>query len=336
MADHLQLSPAELMNLVEAAEPNPLLRKIDALCDLRAWDDLVSMAAQCQEATERGKQLWPIAEHVYYRLALEAPPPYAASVLHPTAGRFAAGPLTEVAASTHTFDELLPHLELPSTAGVVAAERVLRGEDLRGRAEAHPEIMDLPMRLEPWEPPYPVARYKSSSVEVPEPELPPLTREGVASPGTPVADDELSAVLLDLVGAWISGSNAKAEAAISETLDAALGNLGTGAFWIGELTPKEAMGLMGWAGAAGGAHGRRRGAAAGRSAAWWAAAALTDLDWPPDPDELGEALNDLRWYRWEPKQLAGGWHLHLAVASPHDGWAAAIAAEDRADDEPSA
>jgi hypothetical protein len=91
------------------------------------------------------------------------------------------------------------------------------------------------------------------------------------------------------------------------------------------------MGLLAWAGAAGGAHGRRRGAAAGRSAAWWAAAALTDLEWPPDPDELGEALGELRWYRWEPRQLAGGWHLHLAVESPADGWAAVIASEDRAD-----
>jgi resuscitation-promoting factor RpfA len=333
MVDHLQLSPAELLNLVEAAEPNPLLRKVDALCELRAWDDLVALAAQCREATERGKQLWPIAEHVDYRLALEAPAAYAAQVLHPTAGRFAAGPLTEVAASTHTFDELHPYLTLPSTAGVVAAERVVRGEDLRERPEAHPEVMDLPMRLEPWEPPYALATYKSSSVEVPSPELPPLRREGRGRPGVVVEDDELGAVLLDVVGAWISGSNARAEVAISEGVEAAIGALGVGAgsFWIGQLTPEQAMALMAWAGAAGGAHGRRRGAAAGRSAAWWAAVALTDLDWPPDPDELGEALADLHWYRWEPKQLAGGWHLHLAVESPADGWAAAIAAEDLAE-----
>jgi hypothetical protein len=242
-----------------------------------------------------------------------------------------------VAASTHTFDELLPHLTLPSTAGVVAVERVLRGEDLRGRPEAHPEIMDLPMRLEPWEPPYTLATYTSSSVEAPPPELPRLAREGRARAGAVVEDDELVAALLGVVEAWISGSNARAEAAIAEGVEAAIGSLGalgataTDSFWIGELTPQQAMGLLAWAGAAGGAHGRRRGAAAGRSAAWWAAAALTDLDWPPDPDELGEALGELRWYRWEPRQLAGGWHLHLAVESPDDGWAAIIAAEDRAD-----
>jgi hypothetical protein len=331
MVDHMQLSPAELLELVEAGEPNPLLRKIDALCALRAWDDLVAMAAQCREATERGKQLWPIAEHVDYRLALEAPARYAAGVLHPTAGRFAAGPLTEVAASTHTFDELAPHLSLPSTAGVVAAERVLRGEDLRDRPEAHPEIMELPMRIEPWEPSYVVATYKSSSVDVPTPELPRLERETAGRPGPEVVDDELSGALLHVVEAWISGSNARAEVAISDSVEEAIGNLGVGSCWIGELAPEQAMAFVAWAGAAGGAHGRRRGAAAGRSAAWWAAAALTDIEWPPDPTELGGAVRELRWYRWEPRALAGGWHLHVAVESPGGGWAAAIAAEDRAE-----
>jgi hypothetical protein len=67
---------------------------------------------------ERGKQLWPIAEHVDYRLALEGPPELAASVLSPAGGRFALGPLTEVAASTHTFAELVPHVTSPLVAGV--------------------------------------------------------------------------------------------------------------------------------------------------------------------------------------------------------------------------
>ena len=130
----------DLDDLVEAAEANPLLRRVDALCEARSWDALVELARRCREAYERGKQLWPIAEHIDYRLALEAPPAHAASVLTPAAGRFAFGPLTEVAASTHTFDELQPHLPSPQVAGVVAAERVLRGEVLTGRPEAHPEV----------------------------------------------------------------------------------------------------------------------------------------------------------------------------------------------------
>jgi hypothetical protein len=176
-----------------------------------------------------------------------------------------------------------------------------------------------------------VATYKSSSVEVPAPELPPLRREAAGRPGPVVGDDELAAVLLDVVEAWISGSNARAEVSISESVDEAIGNLGVDSFWMGDITAEQGMALIAWAGASGGAHGRRRGAAAGRSAAWWAASALTDLEWPPDPAELGEAIRELRWYRWEPKALAGGWHLHLAVASPDGDWVAALAVEDRAE-----
>lgn len=56
-------------DLVEAAQPNELLRRVDALCEARQWDGLVDLAWRCREAVERGKQLWPIAEHVEYRLA---------------------------------------------------------------------------------------------------------------------------------------------------------------------------------------------------------------------------------------------------------------------------
>jgi hypothetical protein len=334
MFDPALAQPSELLELVEAAEPNPLLRRVDALCERRAWDDLVELARRCREAVERGKQLWPIAEHIDYRLALEAPAPYAAAVLTPTAGRFAPGPLTEVAASTHSFDDLAPYLSLPSTAGVVAAERVLRGEDLSGRPQAHPEVLELPLRLEPWEPAYALATYRPHGVEVASPELAPLTREARATPGARIEDPDLSAALLDLVGAWVAGSNARAEVAVSEgAATAAIGALGasTGAFRIGTMDAASSLALMAWAGAGGGAHGRRRGAAAGRSAAWWAAAALCDLEWPPDPGVLGEELSRLRWYRWEPQGLPGGWHLHLAVEAPTWGWAAAIGAEDRAD-----
>src|SRR5437588_290939 len=239
----------DLDDLVEAAEANPLLRRVDALCDARAWDDLVELARRCREAYERGKQLWPIAEHIDYRLALEAPPAHAASVLTPAAGRFAFGPLTEVAASTHTFDELEPYLPSPQVAGVVAAERVLRGEVLTGRPEAHAEVLELPMHLEAWEPPYMLATYKAHEIQAPSPEVAQLTTEGSAAAAAPIDDDE-----------------------------------------------------------------------------------LTGLDWPPDPDELAREMGCLRWYRWEPHEMSGGWNLHLAVEDPDDGWSAAIAAEDRSEE----
>jgi hypothetical protein len=333
MIDSHAPDPSETLDdLVEAAQPNELLRRVDALCEARAWDDLVDLAQRCRDATERGKQLWPIAEHVEYRLALEAPGSFAAAVLGPASGRFALGPLTEVAASTHTFDELQPHLSSPQVAGVIAAERVIRGEDLRARPEAHPEVLELPMILQPWEPAYELATYRSSKVAVPSPELVPLKVEGSGVGAERIEDPELSRAMLELVATWVTSSNGKTEAVVVDgPAEAAIGALGVESFLIGEIDARQALALMAWSGASGGAHGRRRGAATGRSLAWWAAATLCDMEWPPDPDELGEELPMLRWYRWEPKGLAGGWNLHLAVQDPDGGWAAAITAEDLAD-----
>jgi hypothetical protein len=100
----------DLDELVEAGDLNGLLRAVDGLCAARAWDDLLDLADRCEEALERGKQLWPIAAHIDYRIALEAPGEIAARVLHPDLGRFAHGPLTEVVASTHRWEELAPHV----------------------------------------------------------------------------------------------------------------------------------------------------------------------------------------------------------------------------------
>lgn len=322
---------SSLEELLESAQPNPLLRRVDGLCDLRAWDELVDLAVRCREAYERGKQLWPIAEHIDYRLALEAPPRYAAAVLTPTAGRFALGPLTEVAASTHTFDQLVDWAPSPQVAGVLAAERVLRGENLTGRAEAHREVLELPLRIEAWEPAYPLATYKAHEMDAPAPALRPLEERWGAAAGETLDEPEVLRALLELVSPWVSTSGGRAEAAIVEgPSPAAVAALGVGSAPAGEITVPEAMALMGWAAASGGAYGRRRGAAAGRSAAWWASAALCDLEWPVDADLLGDELARLRWYRWEPPDLVGGWSLHLAVEDPEGGWSAAIRAEDRA------
>ncbi len=320
-------------DLVEAAQPNELLRRVDAMCEARRWDDLVDLAWLCREALERGKQLWPIAEHIEYRLALDGPPSYAASVLTPTAGRFALGPLTEVAASTHDFGELSPHLDSPQVAGVLAAERVVRGEVLKGVPGCHPEVLELPMDLQRWEPRYEVATYRSSKVTAPAPEVEPLVRRGRLRAAEEIDDPELVRSLLDLVATWVTSSNGRADAAVVDgSAEAAIGALGEKDFLIGEIKPATAMALMGWAAASGGAHGRRNGAAAGRSAAWWAATTLCDLEWPPDPVVLGQEVAELRWYRWEPLRPLGGWQLHLAVEDPVNGWAAAVAGEDRAEE----
>ncbi|HEX2052487.1 MAG TPA: hypothetical protein VHJ78_02015, partial [Actinomycetota bacterium] len=303
----------------------------DGLCAARGWDELIDLAERCEDAIERGKQLWPIAEHIDYRLALEGPAELAASVLSPDAGRFALGPLIEVAASTHTFEELVPHVASPVVAGVLAGERVIRGEDLRGLPGTHPEILELPMVLLDWEPAYEVATYRASKVTAPAPETSPLTTTARAGAGVVLDEPEVERALLELVTTWVNQSNGSSNAAVVEgPAVAAVGALGEGEFLMGAIEPAAALALMGWAAASGGAHGRRNGAAAGRSAAWWAAGTLLEIDWPPSPDELGEELSKLRWYRWEPLRPVGGWQLHLAVEDPENGWSAAVAAEDRA------
>ena len=95
----------------------------------------------------------------------------------------------------------------------------------------------------------------------------------------------------------------------------------------------EALGLLAWAGASGGAHGRRRGMARGRFEAWWCAAALTGLDeaWPPDGEDLGGAVAELSWWRWDDGTPPTGWHLLIAVEDPADGLAWALDARDVAD-----
>ena len=100
----------------------------------------------------------------------------------------------------------------------------------------------------------------------------------------------------------------------------------------GAMDGPDAVALMAWAGASGGAHGRRPGAASGRFAAWWTLASVTDhLDpWPPDAALLGEALGELRWVAWRAEGPTSGWRLHLAVEHPPRGRAWAIAAVDAA------
>ena len=319
-----------LIELVEAADLNALLRAVDGLCSSRSWDELLELADRCEEAIERGKQLWPIAAHIDYRIALEAPGPIAAEVLHPEMGRFAHGPLTEVAASSHTWGELAPHLSTPQVAAYVAQERVLRGEVLEGDDRAHVEVMEMPLRLAHWEPTYALATFYRDHVEVAEPWTPtePMTTVE-AQPGPEIEDAELTGVLLDLVAPWTTESNGAARAVVVDgDAAAAASAIALGSVMIGPLAPDEAIQRMAWAAASGGAHGRRRGAALGRLMAWYVAVLASDLRWPPIPDHLERAIKRLRWWRWDEDVAENGWVLRLAISDPSGGWAAAIGATD--------
>lgn len=319
-----------LHDLVEAADLNALLRAVDGMCAAREWDELLDLADACDDALERGKQLWPISAHVDYRIALEAPGEYAASVLTPEIGRFAHGPLTEVAASTHSWDELAPHIGDPVTASYVAQERALRGEVLDSDERAHPGLVDLPLRMEPWEPPYALATFRSNLVEVQEPWEPQGRWEEVdADAGAPVEDAEVVDALLELVNPWTNESNGAARAVVTEgDAAAAIAALTYGPVRLAPARVDEAFRQIAWAAASGGAHGRRRGAALGRFSAWYTAALIADLSWPVGRNELGAAVARLKWWFWDEEGPEEGWVLRFAVEDPDGGWAAALGATD--------
>ncbi len=319
--------------LVAEGNPEELLRVVDGLCGSRDWDGLVELRHRLEEAIEEGRPLWPVRTWVEYRLALEAPGRQAASVLRPGASRFALGPLTEVAASRHTWAELAPFLHDPAVVSAIAQERVLRGEDLRGDERAEDDALGLPLVLASWEPRYvlPVYRDDRITVEGPPPAPEPAVMHG--KPDAPRArQDDTVRALRDLVEVWTSESEGSVEiCAVRGRPEDAVAALGITAPRLARLEPAEAMAWMAWAAASGGAHGTRRGAALGRFDAWWAAAAATGLSWPPEPEQLGKLIGAQNWWLWDGGNQLNGWVLRLVVSSPTQGWAVALDARDRVD-----
>jgi hypothetical protein len=306
-----------------------LVRLVDGLAGAREWPAIVRLRDRCRSAMERGLQLWPAAEYAEYRLALDAPVEFAGPVVREGAGRFSLGPLWEVAASTHDWESLGPHLPDGPMRAMAAHERVLRGEDLTGVGGIDSQVLEIPLRLEPWEPAYPLASYRPDEADFPSPGLPPLQLAGMGEPGAEIDDEDAAEALYDLGRTWAEHSNgASAAAAVEGGAPAAIARLGYPEARIARVEPAEALAWMAWAAANGGAYGRRRGGPAGRFAAWWAAAMLVGLEWPPDPGELGGRAGDLEWHLWEPPGRVGGWSMHLAAADPDEGIAWAVAATD--------
>lgn len=328
---------SDVQALVDAADEAALLAEVDGLAAHRRWDDLADLARRCRDAVELGKQLWGVAMYIDYRLAWEGPPAHAAATLVPGAGRFALGPLTEVAAGTHTWDDLAPHLTDPITAGAVAQERVIRGEDLTGHDRA-PEP-DLPLRLASWEPGYALPRYSDRTARFPAPPSP-AAPAGVAPlpRGRALAPDGAARALAAVADTWATESTGSVEVAVVEgTIEEAVGAL-CGEAALARIDGAQALALLQWTGASGGARGRRPGGAAGRFAALWAANALAGLEWPDRHDDgavqlLGTAIGELEWARWFRAGAERGWQLRLAVADPEDGLAWAIEAVDAGEDE---
>lgn len=315
-----------------AGDLDELIRWVDRLVAAGDWDGLVALRRRSRSGFERsGHQLWPVTSQVEYRLALEAPARWAAPTLVEGAGRFALGPLPEVVASSHSWAELAPHLAPGRAAGLAAHERAVRGEVVDDRAGIGADVLEVPLALQPWEPAYAVATYRPDGADFPSPELAGVVPRALPPPGAPVDDLDVMMALAALVEPWVVESNGVLDTvSVEGTAEAAIAALGGVDAGVAEVEAGSALAAMAWAGASGGAHGRRRGAAVGRFGAWWALTALTGLleDWPVAPDELGAAAQELRWLLWEPTTTRTGWSLHLAVEDQEEGLAWAIAASD--------
>jgi hypothetical protein len=323
-----------LDDAVRVGDLDDLLRLVDRCCDQRDWESLAVLHDACARAHESGRQLWPAASHAAYRLALDAPAPFAASVLVDGEGHFAAGPLAEVAAQSHSWHDLAPHVAPSAIAVLTAHERVVRGEDLRAAPPSGPAVLELPWRLASWEPAYAVAEYEPDRAAFPAPDAP--TSSPLELPSAPPTEptDDVAAALRETTGAWATESDGRTDVVVVRGAAAsAIAALGPRAARAVQVSGAEALAHVAWAGASGGAHGRRRGAAAGRFAAWWLAGALADAldDWPPaDDTRIRDAIARCRWFLWDAGEPATGWRLQLAIEDPDSGRAWAIAATDAA------
>ena len=341
---------ADLRDLLDLGDLDGLVREVDRRCARGDWDAVLVLRDACLAATEQtGRQLWGPARYAAYRVALEGPAVLAAAIPEAGVARHGLGPLTEVVAQAHTFAELADGLDAVIRP-VVAQERVLRGEDLRGDPRAaQPDADAPPLVLQPFEPAYALPTYRATErVDGgPAPALgAPLAVDGDAAsdaaaatgPGAAGAIDvpprarALAVALRDAVAVWESASEARvATAALggATALDAARAAAPdlAGARRIGVA---DLLALIAAAGASGGVHGPRRGGAAGRAAAWWVARVATGLDEPGEPvdaDELEFRLEDLELVAFTTPGPAA-WRLQVALADPATGAAAAVSAVD--------
>lgn len=331
----MRSSPAEEQNasLVEIGDLERLAERVDSLCFDDRWDLTVDLRDRCRAALSRGKQLWPAAAYAEYRMALDGPAAIAASVLGSPAEKFTLGPFAEIIASTHMFTELKPFLQASPASGIVAHERVLRGETINDAVWLGPyaDVLAVPLRLEDWEPEYPLADYSPSRALFPAPQLTTRLGEGTGQTVREVKDPDTLRALRDLAHVWCAESNGHVEAvSIEGSASDAVATLGCRKHRVGRISSREALAVMAWVAGNGGAHGRRRGMAAGRQAAWWALTHLAGLgdEIDVEPHELGRAADELEWSVWDDGSPPTGWNLRLAVADPAENLAWAVTASD--------
>ena len=319
-----------LQDLIEASDLAGLTRYVDGVCVSRDWEQLTVVRDRCNEAVERGKQVWAIAQFAEYRMALDAPAEMAGAVMSDGRGRFALGPLWEVAASSHTWVELSRYVSVPTVRAMIAHERSIRGEVV-DVASIDDRVLEIPVAMQPWEPSYPVADYQSDRATFPD-DIFDLPMEWIELPDAMDRDDDdrVCNALLNLVGPWWEDSIGHAEVATVEgTIEDAIRTLGPHRVRAADVDLATGLEAMVWAGASGGAHGRRRGTPTGRALAWWVVLEVLGYEEvPEDRDELGREADELRWVLWDPGDRVGGWNLHIGIEDPQDGLAWVLSAVD--------
>jgi hypothetical protein len=317
-----------LDELVESSDLAGLTRHVDRCAAAADWECLVDVIDRCADAVTRGKQVWAVAQYAEYRLALEAPPQYAGAVVGDDRSGHTLGPLWEVAASRLAWRDLAPHLGAPTSRTLAGHERVLRGDRVdEGSLDARP--LDLPLRLLDWEPSYPLAVYRRDGADFPQPVPPPLGWTDLPEGGTRLEGDAVCESLMELIRPWWEESSGRAVVVgiEGEPLQA-IRMLGPRRARVAEVAAGTAMAAMAWAGASGGAYGRRRGGPVGRAGAWWVVSALLGYDEPPDDPEWGREATELEWWLWDPGDQVGGWSIHLAVGDRSVGTSWALSGVD--------
>jgi hypothetical protein len=318
-----------LDDLIRRADLDELIRHVDATCDARDWDHLVRIRNEARAAVSTGRQLWPIATLANYRLALWAPADIAVRALDDTARTFMPGPVSEIISVHHTWADLEPHLAPGHDRSLIAYERSLRGCFVE---PSEPALLDIPIAVQMWEPTYAVAMYTDDGPDDPFPEPVNLSDYLDAEPADVADDPESVHAFRRLVEPWTAQSNGTAHAVVVEGgIGGALHALGLSQARTAALTAGEALVWLTWAGASGGAHGKRRGTATGRSEAWWFLATFSGLadHWPCEPDELGDVLESLEYTVFEnEKAPTRGWGLHLLIEDPDEGLSIALSASD--------
>ncbi|MEZ5175928.1 MAG: hypothetical protein R2823_06950 [Acidimicrobiia bacterium] len=322
----------KLTPLIEASDLASLSRHVDAVCARRAWNELVELRDRCDEAVERGKQVWGISQFAEYRLALEAPVAVSvrAGIFTDGRGRFSLGPLWEVAASTHPWEDFASHALTPTIRALIAHERAIRGETIPSDAIDH-HVIAAPVEIQLWEPAYPVAEYKSDRAVFPDDLFDiDMGWEDLPDAAEVQVEDGLCHALMELVKPWWEDSLGKSEAiTVDASIEAGIRSLGPRRARLADVPYTTAMEAMVWAGASGGGHGRRRGSPTGRAGAWWVLLeALGYEEMPEDRSGLGDEAQELRWVLWDPGDRVGGWNLHLGIEDPDDGIAWVLSAVD--------